>query len=218
MVEGTAPQTILAYLLAAVRQRGLEPALGVIRSGSVEWWTWRELMDDIGRLASQIRATGVQPGDRVAQVSENRYEWVITDLALHLVGAVHVPIHVTLSGEQIAEQIAASGARLVFVSSAALLAKFSDRLSHGEAIFVHDEQAYGEEKPPLREPAVVPANGAAGAPPSQVAPDDLATILFTSGTTGQPRGVMLSQRNLAWNAAATADAHGGGRHEARPHP
>ena len=54
----------------------------------------------------ELRIAGIAPGDRVAHVSENRYEWIITDLALHLVGAVHVPIHVTLSAEQIAEQIA----------------------------------------------------------------------------------------------------------------
>ena len=205
MVDDATPQTILAYLLAAVRRRGLEPALGVIRAGKIEWRTWRETMDDAGRLASQIRLAGVQPSDRVAQVSENRYEWVITDLALHLAGAVHVPIHVTLSGEQIGEQIAESGSRLVFVSSAELLAKFSERLSPGETVFVHDEQAIGEEKPLLGKPDFTfpPL-----APSPQ--PDDLATILFTSGTTGRPRGVMLSQWNLASNAAAMADALGSG--------
>jgi long-chain acyl-CoA synthetase len=209
MAYGVASQTILAYLLAAVRQRGLEPALGVIHGGKIAWRTWREIMDDVGRLASQIRAAGVRPGDRIAHVSENRSEWVITDLALHLVGAVHVPMHVTLSGEQIAEQIAASGARVVFVSSAELLAKFSGRISHGETVFVHDEQATGESKPPLGKPdAVFPPPG------TGPQPDDLATILFTSGTTGRPRGVMLSQRNLAWNSAASADAHGGD-HETR---
>ena len=210
MAYGVASQTILAYLIAAVRQRGVERALGIIRAGEIEWRTWREIMDDVARLASQIRAAGVQTGDRVAQISENRYEWVISDLALHLAGAVHVPIHVTLSGEQIAAQIAESGSRLVFVSSAEMLAKFSDRLSHGETVFVHDEQTYGEEKPPLGDSELALTLGSAGASPSHAMPDDLATILFTSGTTGRPRGVMLSQRNLASNAAAMADALGSG--------
>ena len=85
-------------------------------------------------LAATLHAVGVRPGDRVAQVSENRYEWIVVDLALHLLGAVHVPIHVTLSGEQIAEQIAESGARVVFVSTAELLGKFSGRLTRGETV------------------------------------------------------------------------------------
>ena len=83
---------------------------------------------DAQNLAAVLRIAGIQTGDRVAQVSENRYEWIIADLAMHLAGAVHVPIHVTLAGEQMAEQIADCGARLVFVSSCELLAKF--RRSH----------------------------------------------------------------------------------------
>ena len=156
MACGVAPQTILAYLLAAVRERGLEPALGVIRAGQIEWRTWSELMGDVARQVSQIRVACVQPGDRVAQVSENRYEWIIADLALHLAGAVHVPIHVTLSGEQIAEQIAASGARLVFVSRVELLTTFDGRLSGNVPVLVHDEQAGGQYEALLGRPAVAP--------------------------------------------------------------
>ena len=128
MVDDTRSLTIPAFLADAVARRGDEPALGMIRDGELHWRTWREVWRDAQALAATLRAAGVQPGDRVAQVSENRYEWIITDLALHLAGAVHVPIHVTLSGEQIAEQIAECGARLVFVSTAELLAKFAERL------------------------------------------------------------------------------------------
>ena len=106
----------------------------IIRGGELHWRTWREVADDAAQLAAAIQAAGIAPGDRVAHVSENRYEWIITDLALHLAGAVHVPIHVTLSGEQIAEQIADCDARLVFVSSRELLAKFADRLDEHDPI------------------------------------------------------------------------------------
>ena len=196
--------TIPAFFASTLANRGDEVALGTIRGGDVQWHTWREIWNEVQALVASLRAAGIQPGDRVAQVSENRYEWVITDLALHLAGAVHVPIHVTLSGEQIAEQIAVSEARHVFVSGAELLAKLSERLTNGETVFVHDEQAIGEEKPLLGKPDFT-------FPPLAPSPqlDDLATILFTSGTTGRPRGVMLSQRNLASNAAAMADALGG---------
>lgn len=194
--------TIAAFLANTLSRRADETALGTIRDGVVLWRTWAEIARDVQSVAVMLRAMGVQAGERVAQVSENRYEWIVVDLALHQLGAVHVPIHVTLSGEQIAEQIAASGSRVVFVSREELLGRFSSKLTRGERIFVHDEQDYGDAKPPLgTQPSPQP-------PVSSPQPDDLATILFTSGTTGRPRGVMLSQRNLAWNAAATSDTHG----------
>jgi long-chain acyl-CoA synthetase len=142
----------------------------------------------------------------VAHVSENRYEWIITDLALHLAGAVHVPIHVTLAGEQIAEQIVDCGARLVLASNDELSAKFAKLIGSKVRVLIHDNWA-----------ATVTAHG--NRPPvpraQSPAPTDLATILYTSGTTGRPRGVMLSQRNLASNAAAAADAHGAGHDQTR---
>ncbi|MGD9633111.1 MAG: long-chain fatty acid--CoA ligase [Pirellulales bacterium] len=194
--------TIPGFLTKALALCAEEPAFGEIRSGQLRWRTWREISRDVDALAGELRLAGVAPGDRIAQVSENRYEWIVVDLALHSLGAVHVPIHVTLSGEQIAEQIAASGARIVFFSRTELLSKFAPSLKHGETLFVHDEYDYGQEKPPLG------SDASHQSPATSHSTDHLATILFTSGTTGRPRGVMLSQRNLAWNAAAAADAHG----------
>src|SRR5690606_27833301 len=71
---------------------------------------------EVYRLADALLHLGLVPGDRVAHVSENRHEWMITDLALHLAGLVHVPIHAPLSGPQIAWQIRGSGARCAIVS------------------------------------------------------------------------------------------------------
>ncbi|HVT29739.1 MAG TPA: AMP-dependent synthetase/ligase, partial [Lacipirellulaceae bacterium] len=174
-------------------------ALGFIRDGQLHWRTWREVATDAATLAAKIRAAGVALGDRVAHVSENRYEWIITDLALHLAGAVHVPIHATLSGQQIAEQITDCGARLAFVSSEDLLAKFATRFDHQIPVWLHDER-----------PSTAPTPTSAFPPPRIVHPasSSLATILYTSGTTGRPRGVMLSHHNLACNAATVCAAHG----------
>jgi long-chain acyl-CoA synthetase len=220
----TNPLTIPTFLASAVERRGDEPSLGTIRDGQLRWRSWREIHDDAQTLAATLRIAGVSPGDRVAQISENRYKWILADLAMHLVGAVHVPIHVSLSGPQIAEQIGESGARLVFVSNITLMAKFADLLTHGETILIHNEQDYGERKPPLHNGSKPPIAGelrlageaktlAAGN--ASTSENSLATILFTSGTTGRPRGVMLSQRNLASNAAAVSEAYGGGAEQTR---
>jgi long-chain acyl-CoA synthetase len=193
--------SIPAFFESSVARRGDEPALGLITDGQLRWRTWREIWQDAQALAAVLRTAGIEPNDRVAQVSENRYEWIIADLAMHLAGAVHVPIHVSLSGPQIAEQIADCGARIVIVSSIELLAKFRNLLSPQVAVRMHDEQADGKEDTLQDKPAV--------------APDDSATILYTSGTTGRPRGVMLSQRNLAANAQAIVEAYGGDSDEVR---
>jgi long-chain acyl-CoA synthetase len=203
---------IAAFLANTLARCGDERALGFIRGGELHWRTWREVAGDACRLAAVIQAAGIQPGDRVAHVSENRYEWVITDLAIHLVRAVHVPIQVSLSGPQIAEQIADCGARLVCVSNLELFAKFEQLTDRNLPVLIHDEWplvATGH-----RDAAVVAVSHTAkpqaviDACVKETSPDDLATILFTSGTTGRPRGVMLSQRNLATNSAVTADTFG----------
>jgi long-chain acyl-CoA synthetase len=199
-------ETIPAFLAATVAARGREPALGYIRAGQLHWRTWHEVADQAQFLAGIIHAAGIEPGDRVAHVSENRYEWIITDLAMHLAGAVHVPVHVTLAAEQIAEQIVDCGARLVLASTDELFAKFAKLIGSNVRALIHEKwgatvTAHGNQPPVPR--------------PHFPAPNDLATILYTSGTTGRPRGVMLSQRNLASNAAAAANAHGTGHVQTR---
>src|SRR3954469_7153630 len=137
---GTHQPTIAEYLARTVADRANERALGFIYNGELHWRTWREVWDAAVAMAGELQASNVTAGDRVAQVSENRYEWVFTDLALHLIGAVHVPIHVTLSGQQIAEQIRDCGAKFVFVSTEELLATFAERLPVSTICRLHDAQ------------------------------------------------------------------------------
>ena len=198
-------KTISDAFRATVARRPNELALGYIRGGELRWLTWRELFDTSSRLATALQTAGVEPGDRVAQVSENRYEWIVVDLALHLAGAVHVPIHVTLSGEQIAEQIVDSGSRLVFVSTHALLATFAERLPGNFPIQIYDDQSWDRQPPAL--PGVSQSKRRSQIePPAEPGAEGLATILYTSGTTGRPRGVMLTHENLASNAATVTKA------------
>lgn len=212
------PQTIPDALKGAVARRAHERALGYIRDSQLHWRTWQEVFDEASRLAAMLRIAGLEPGDRVAQVSENRYEWIITDFAIHLAGLVHVPIHVTLSSEQIAEQIIDSGSRLVFVSKRDLLNQLADFLPPETVYSVHEEHDTHDiganlrqlkELPPAPRPEL-PASG-----PEPPAPASLATILYTSGTTGRPRGVMLTHDNLATNAAAVIEAFSRGADDTR---
>ncbi len=194
------PQTIAGFIARTVAAHAGIPALGFVRDGELHWLTWRDVAEEAATLAAAIQAIGINPGDRVAHVSENRYEWIITDLAMHLAGVVHVPIHVTLSGEQIAEQISDSGARLVLASRDELLSTFAELIDRTIPVWCRERDTIAATQRV--------AGNEIHVAKTQADPSDLATILYTSGTTGRPRGVMLSHGNLASNAAATSDLFG----------
>src|SRR5262249_8165178 len=125
-----------------IEASGPETALGIKRAGKYAWMTWNDVASDVRRLAAALGSLGVQPGDRVAHVSENRYEWVITDLAIQLARAIHVPIHPTLAGPQIAWQLNHSGCRAVLISGphqAAKLAPLASELPAGMQFFSYDD-------------------------------------------------------------------------------
>jgi long-chain acyl-CoA synthetase len=202
--------TLVQLFLDRLAQSGPRPALWIKREGQFQSRTWDELGRAVRRAAAVLVELGVQPGDRVIQISENRYEWIVADLAILLSGAIHVPVHASLTGPQIAYQIRDSGARVVMVSTAAQAAKLADQLADVRKTL----QLVGYEP-------CEPLPGWAGSwhlnesirspledslPGEKCKPDTIATILYTSGTTGEPKGVMLSHRNLVSNAKATLEA------------
>ena len=180
--------------------------------------TWSEIARDVRELAIALHREGVRPGDRIVQVSENRREWILVDLAVHLMRGVHVAIHPGLSGAQIAWQIRDCAARVVFLSGreqAAKLLAGGVALPDGLRCFafdpVEDRQSNIASLAEFRAADPDGGNTALSADLEAAAlaetkPDDLATILYTSGTTGEPKGVMLSHRNLVSNARGTLAA------------
>ena len=216
--------TIPALLAATVARRGDAPALGVIAGGTLVWRSWSELGAQIARAAEGLAARGVASGDRVAQLSPNGEGWIVADLAIQQLGAVHVPLHAALAPAQAAEQVRHAGARLLLVDNAATAARVRTAMGERAEIVTHAELL---DTPPLKgseQPSTVAGGDRAqvgssceairgGIPDASSAeisppytPDSLATILYTSGTTGPPRGVMLTQRNLVANAVGVTDA------------
>ena len=110
-------------------------------NGSIQSITWTEFAHDVARLAYTLGELGVSPGDRVIHVSANRYEWLVTDLALHAIRAVHVPVHGTHSGEQIAAQFEHSGAMLAVVGETSLLEKFAHLVERPFPAIAYDAEA-----------------------------------------------------------------------------
>src|SRR5688500_7963659 len=128
--------TIVEILARRVDTDGERPALAVKRSGRFEWLTWNELAGAVAQMAAVLVHLGVRRGDRVAHVSENRYEWVIADFGIQMAGAIHVPIHAPLTGPQIAWQVRHSGAKVLLLSTqeqAAKLAAVDQELLRGRA-------------------------------------------------------------------------------------
>jgi long-chain acyl-CoA synthetase len=210
--------TIIELLCRRIEASGDEPALGVKRDGQYHWLTWFEVAEQVSQAVAALVELGVQPGDRVVQVSENRHEWVIADFAIQMAGAIHVPIHPTLAGPQIAWQVRHSGASVAFVSGPEQVVKLhqcnTDVPANVRWISYDacDEQPGGQNISRLADlvAGADPKRGqSAACTARQVAKaSDLATILYTSGTTGEPKGVMLSQGNLASNACSTIGAFG----------
>lgn len=164
---------------------------------------------DVERLALGLAALGVVRGDRVALLSESRYEWPITDLAIMAMGAITVPIYPTLTAEQCRAMLEDSGARAVVISTAAQLEKLHpviEQLPEVVAVIVMSPtpaqrpREHTMESVLRRGAEARRADPAAfGAMVARVAPEDVATIIYTSGTTGEPKGAMLSHSNIASN-------------------
>ncbi len=168
--------------------------------------TSNELYGRVRALADVFRGWGLGKGDRVAIVSENRWEWAVTDFATLAIGGVDVPLYPTLTPEQIGYMLRDSGAKVAVVSSREQYEKLmaAGELPELEHVVVMDAGEFPDaesfaklmEGAKAREQrdAAFDAMVKAGAKP-----EDLATIIYTSGTTGEPKGVMLTHGNLASN-------------------
>jgi long-chain acyl-CoA synthetase len=212
------PTTIIDLFLRRVAERGAQPALVTKRTGQWRAESWNEVAEAVGRAAAGLVAAGIAAGDRVLQASENRHEWIVCDLAIQLAGAVHVPVHASLAGPQIAWQARHSGARLALISGTEQAAKLAARETDWPdeiPCYSFDPAQASIAGRPVAPFAELPKNADAAqvsrlltSAAERIQPAALATILYTSGTTGEPKGVMLTQNNLASNAVATVAAFG----------
>lgn len=162
-----------------------------------------ELRRDVLEAAASLRRLGVAAGDPVGLVGPNGTPYLTIDLAIGLVGAVAVPLYPTSPPAEVAETVAASGARLLFVGSAQLL----ERLRLPDEVKVvsfcrRDVPASGTASETETWETFL-ARGTSEdtgteVPIAPVGPDDIATIRYTSGTTGAPKGVVFEHRAIRW--------------------
>jgi long-chain acyl-CoA synthetase len=183
----------------------------------------REFGRRVSRIAHALDDLRFLAGDRVAILSENRPEWSMADMACLLLGAVTVPLYTTLTAEQTAFLLRDSGCRAIFVSSDQQLHKVLYVLAQTpiEKIFVMDSLEFTGDLAPFVQKCVTLDQITAGQNPShdtlglelerrarRIGPGDLATIVYTSGTTGTSKGAMLTHGNIASNVSFSLGGFG----------
>jgi long-chain acyl-CoA synthetase len=204
-------RSLPAMFFEVARERAARGFLWAKAGGRYHPLSWAEAADAVSRLARGLAALGIEPGDRVALVSENRPEWVIADLAIMSAGAVTVPAYVTNTVEDHRHILGNSGARAAIVSTAALAARILPAAAQVPSVrTVIAIEGAGEAPANLdlrRWEDVLALGGATSDDIAQwntgrvaaLSPDDTACIIYTSGTGGVPKGVMLSHRNIIAN-------------------
>ncbi|NQY74244.1 MAG: long-chain fatty acid--CoA ligase [Candidatus Margulisbacteria bacterium] len=174
-------------------------ALNYKSQGTYTPITYQSLYDQITQAASGLKHIGIEPGDKIAIISNNCPEWVIADMATLMNGAVIVPIYPTSSKEDIQFILNNSKAKLVFVQNQALLNKilaiFEQCPSLTKGIFHFEPCLYSESYIHSFESL----NNSVNTSFEKLTRDHLASIVYTSGTTGDPKGVMLTHGNFLSN-------------------
>ena len=154
-------------------------------------------------LASRgLLALGIQPGDKIALISNNRPEWHILDIAILQIGAVNVPVYPTISEEDYKFIFNDAGVKMCVVSDLELFTKVNNIINDIESlesIYAFDELSDCKHWSTIKSKADAIEQSEVEKLKDQVKTDDLATLIYTSGTTGKPKGVMLSHQNLVSN-------------------
>ena len=194
------------------RQKGDAPFLWSKQAGSYRSISYDQVATDVRHLARALVQLGLDPGDRVLLVSENRPEWCIADLAIMAAGGITVPAYTTNTVDDHAHLLADSRAKLVICSGRSLAKRllpaivqtaiaqtvlFMEPLAEVGSLPVsaftwNNALALGMRAAPLADG--VPAD-----------PDATACLIYTSGTGGRPKGVMLSHRNIMTNVDGATD-------------
>ena len=162
---------------------------------AVQDFTWAQVLDQTRRMAAHLKSLGIQPGDRVAMISKNTAWWMMADWAIWMAGGVSVPLYPTLAAETVRQILEHSEAKLLFIG----------KLDGWEGMKAGVPATLRCVAMPLAPPCGCPKwdDILAKTAPMTESPvrsaDELATIMYTSGTTGNPKGVMHSLGTFAWS-------------------
>jgi long-chain acyl-CoA synthetase len=193
-------QHILERCLAA----GSRPVLYEVACEELVAQSGRALSDQVARARAFLRARGVGPGDRVALLGPNSARWVSLDLAVLAEGAISVPLYARQEPSELASMLRDCDPKLLIVDGDVLAQAIGDAWPERSRIWSYDDALAGDR-----------VTGA----PRAIAPGDPVTIIYTSGTSGEPKGAVLSEANVDYMLGVTvrelAAMSGAGRDEDR---
>lgn len=207
-------QNLAAMFLASAEKRGGGPFLWAKEDGHYISKSWTEAVDEVSKLARGLRKLGVEPGDRVVLCAESRPEWPLATLAIMAIGGIAVPAYTTNTVADHLHILADSGAAGAITSGTAITEKvLAAAQTHNiKFLITMDEfsadQTLGTDihnwDGVLALGAEEPDDIAAEIAKRQI--DDTAVIIYTSGTGGAPKGVMLDHKAILHNCEGARDA------------
>ena len=169
--------------------------------GVVSDFSWKEVVDQSRRMAAHLQSQGIQPGDRVALISKNTAHWLMSDFAIWMAGGVSVPLYPTLAPATITQILTHSGAKLLFVGKLDGWEGMKPGVPEGLPCISHPLSPEDAKRSyPGWDDICARTAPLAGQPVRDG--DELSTIMYTSGTTGMPKGVMHSFATFAWGVEA----------------
>ena len=205
---------LVSLFLTRAEEKGDHPFLWSKRDGNWRSISWHDAARQVAALATSLTGIGVRPGDRVALVSENRPEWLIADLAIMAAGCVTVPTYTTNTTRDHAHILGNSGAAAVIVSNQKLARSLIPAVltSSGCHQIIGIEDIRAGQIPDWvnvhRWSDLISGEGDVAALRAQVSAvrrDDLACIIYTSGTGGAPRGVQQHHGAILCNLEGATD-------------
>ncbi len=179
-------------------------ALACKEYGGWVHYSTQDFIDTTNQLATALLELGVQKGDKIAIISNNRPEWNFVDLAIQKIGAVSVPMYPTITAEDYRYILDHSESKLIFAGNQEIYEKLlkaieGSKILSPEKIFTFDQLPQAQHWRTLLKKAKTDRLDELEKIKASIQPNDLFTIIYTSGTTGKPKGVMLSHKNVVSN-------------------
>lgn len=178
-------------------------AFGYFYEGAWKFFSTDDIIEQARKMSQGLLELGLQPGDKVALVTyKNRPEWTITDLAMLQIGLINVPVYPTISAREYEYIFNDAGVKYCFCGAGDLVDKVKEaqtKVPSLQVIYSFDRR---DDVPYWKDMWADDRSDELDARMAAVGPDDLATLIYTSGTTSIPKGVMLTHHNIVSNVTS----------------